>query len=198
MVQYFVRSSGCVAHPSLLSQRRRLRSTLSCCDHVTTTTAIHLHYGSPRRHGWTHAWAHPTNQTTRSDVRGRGRVATRATLPQPSHARAPTCSRDCGCCRLRHSSTRPSGLPLKPRGVRVGRGREPSWRMYSSSIRNRRTGVHLRALMHAAKNESAVLACQVRSKAQAAGAVEDRRKWNRSDHRVARATRTVNKVSALA
>ncbi len=57
-------------------------------------------------------------------------------------------------------------------------------------IRNRKSGVHFScACTHAAKNESAVLACQVRSKAQAAGAVEDRRKWNRSDHRVAEATK---------
>ena len=154
----------------------------------------------PRRHGWTHAWDHPTNQTTRSDVRGRGRVATRATLPQPSHARAPTFSRDCGCCRLRHSSTRPSGLPLPPRGVRVERGRESNGECTPArlGIVNRITAWCVHARSKSSPPIEMVFRVTSPVPGPGGGGGRESEEWNRSDHRVAEATETVNKVSALA
>ena len=51
--------------------------------------------------------------------------------------------------------------------------------------------VHVHSLVRARthhKNESAVSACQVRSKAQAVGAEESKGKWDRSDHQATEVT----------
>ena len=128
----------------------------------------------------------PRLKTQRGMVQKADRRARSYKVPsaQPSHARAPTCSRNwvAATASLEHAPAEPSLRALQGSELRDADGHFHGGCTLGLGIVNWSTFGS--ACTHAPKTNPPFFACQVRSEAQTAGAERDERMRNRSDHQV--------------